>query len=71
MILVGEHHQLEPIIDAELGEDRRKVVTHSCLADHQAFGDAFVAQPFADQPDDLALAVGQRSYPGLPRVLFL
>ena len=48
--LVGEHHRLGAVAQAELGEHPRHVRLHRVLAHHQAAGDLGVGQAAGDQP---------------------
>ena len=58
--LVGDHHQLRPIAGAKFDHRPADMGARRCSADHQALGDLVIAQPFADQRQHLALAIGQR-----------
>src|SRR2546421_2366130 len=57
---VGIDHQLKAIRHAEFVEYRRQVVADRRVLDEEAVGDLLVLESFADEGDDLALALGER-----------
>ena len=67
--LVGEHHGLHTVAEAELLEDVGDVRLHRGLADVELGADLRVGQPAGDQAEHLHLALGQLvevSWPGGP-----
>src|SRR5205085_4986839 len=59
-VSVGIDHQLKAIRHAEFVEYRRQVVADRRVLDEEAVGDLLVLESFADESDDLALALGER-----------
>src|SRR2546428_8132495 len=50
---------LRAVRDAEFFEDRRNVTLHGLRGEHQTLRDLAVGQPFSDERQDLALALGE------------
>ena len=68
-VVVGEHDRRGPVADAELAEDAADVRLHGRLGDVQACRDLAVRRPARDQPQDVALTLGQELEPRRPRAL--
>ena len=59
--LVGEHDDLDPVAQAELGEDPCDVALHRRLAEVELARDLGVRQAARDEPEDVELALAERS----------
>jgi hypothetical protein len=58
-VFLGEESRLRAVIDLQLLEDARDMVSHRLLADEQLFRDRAVAHPGAQELQDLHLAARQ------------
>ena len=57
--LIGEDHRLDPVAQAELGQDPADVGLDRAFAEIEPGGDAPVGQAARDEPEHLALPFGQ------------